>query len=254
MAASETIEALLLSEGWSQSYVERALKSYEYIRHINCLLFDKYSKFHTTFLSLNEVNQLKITDSIDFRDPTSNGKFVFGTIIEKESQNGTKLKILYKRNRESRQSRTIWCDTNCIGAYQFAKPESISNRPATILPNIQRGGYIDLNPICVQEHRGWRVAQICDIDPYSGQIQVVYHDNDPCRFHFYWVHVDNALECKVLDGVKNGASEVSMRVMEMNRQLRNDIQRLTDDAQWLSKKWHTDVDVLRNQVKREKMK
>lgn len=109
-------------------------------------------------MSLEEASQLKVDDAVDFR--VSTGQWIIATITQKVGSNVD----LFANGWND------WCDYS-TQLQRFAKPESISKRPAHRLQDLKVGDYIDIFP--AQRHPGWRPAEIKQIDESSGQIQVI---------------------------------------------------------------------------------
>eukprot|EP01083_Nonionella_stella_P196921 724274_1 len=142
-------------------------------------------KSHMTF---NDALKLRVGDKIDHR--CSNGLFLYATIREKE---GTKLKIHYDKHRWSKK-RDIWSNFK-KEIYRFAKPGSISRRPAHRFKQIKQFDRIDINPIyssdiIQQRTPGWKYGSIFGFDKMSGQVLVQVYDG----MFSYWTHLDNHRE------------------------------------------------------------
>ena len=132
-------------------------------------------------MSFLEAMQLKVDDKIDHRDFT--GQFMVATVIEKQ---GSNLKIHYD---ELVSKYDVWSDFR-KQSYRFAKVGSISMRPARRFTHLEKGDYVQINPI--QRHPGWTHGEITKLDDKSGQVRVRYeHNNNP---YHYWAHLDDEVE------------------------------------------------------------
>eukprot|EP01084_Bolivina_argentea_P005744 10859_1 len=137
-------------------------------------------------LTMEEAQNLQCGDIID-RRPRPAGRCELSVISEKD---GTNLKIhpLFAGNDIKYDD---WMDyTQQLQC--FAKPGSITNRPAHRLKHLQKGDIVDINPLCHQD--GWTCGVIEKVQKASGQIKIQYFFNHNMKF--YWTHCDNALEVK----------------------------------------------------------
>lgn len=150
-----------------------------------CLPFYGSCFINKTALSLDDVMNLQIGDSVDHRDFA--GLFASATILQKE---GSRIYLHYD-DWSSKWDR--WSD-GAVELFRFAKHESVSKREGHRMPDLEEGDYVDVNPIHTRpkykhRHSGWKhaeIKQICD-----GQIKVSYklpHGN-PDKSYLYWVHL-----------------------------------------------------------------
>ena len=137
-------------------------------------------------MQLQDAVKLKVHDKIDHRD--NSGRFINATVTEKQ---GTNLKIHYVGcdYYEYGLVPDVWSDFQ-EELYRFAKPGSISNRPAHRFKELKKGDHIDINP--TRTHYGWKCGEIQKLDQKSGQVQVAYEFAD--ESYLYWAHLDNKQE------------------------------------------------------------
>ena len=111
-------------------------------------------------LTLQQAAKLKINDKIDHQDTAK--RFILATIINKR---GSRLKIHY---HGWHRKWDTWCDyTKEI--HRFAKPGSISRRPAHRFKNLKNEDIIDI----LWDDGEWRAGTVSHFDGQSGQIKVV---------------------------------------------------------------------------------
>ena len=152
------------------------------IQNSHNMAMDKSSiPLFKSHMQLQDAFKLKLNDKIDHRD--SSGRFVYATVSEKQ---GTNLKIHYVGWA---RKWDVWSDFQ-EELYRFAKPGSISNRPAHRFKELKKGDHIDINP--TRTHYGWKCGEIRRLDQKSGQVQVAYKFADEA--YLYWAHLDNKQE------------------------------------------------------------
>ena len=161
-------------------------------------------------MTIKEISLLSVHDKIDHRDQV--GRFVYGTIAEKDGNN---LKIHYDGWQRKWDS---W--SNFEEEYhRFAVAGSISKRPANRFAALKRGDYVDINP--TQRHPGWKCGEIRRLDQKSGQVQVVYEFGD--KNYLYWAHRDN--EAEIAEFTSKAAERVESQV-EVEKITREEQQRV----------------------------
>ena len=127
--------------------------------------------FFEQHMRLQDAYKLKLYDKIDHR--RNDGPFVYATVIAKQ---GTNLKITYEGLSSACDT---WSDFK-QELHRFAKPESISKRPAHRFKQLKKGANIDINP--TQIPSGWKSGEIRRLDQFSGQVQVAYKSGNNTYF------------------------------------------------------------------------
>eukprot|EP01083_Nonionella_stella_P096508 271355_1 len=135
-------------------------------------------------MTIEEAEQLSINDMIDHRDIV--GCCIPATIVDKK---GSNLKINYPAWGDEWD---IWSDYH-DELYKFARYNSISDRRSHRLLKVKEGDLVDINPI---RHKGWKIGQIKELDPDSGQLKIAYRLDEYC--HYVWTHIDNTNEIDAL--------------------------------------------------------
>eukprot|EP01084_Bolivina_argentea_P288837 495820_1 len=132
-------------------------------------------------LELRDAFKLKIGDTLDHRDEF--GLFALATITHKRD---AILKIHYEGWSDTWDT---WSDFE-KELHRFAKPFSISQRPAHRLQSLKDGDLIYINPGL--KHSGWKPGKIVQHQQGYGQVEVSYtHDG---KNYFIWTHLDNCAE------------------------------------------------------------
>merc|ERR1712228_305513 len=174
---------------------------------INAMSLNDLATPFPSHLTLNQANKLKVNDKIDHRDRV--GRFVFGTIIDKQ---GSNLKIHHDGWSKKWDE---WCDYT-KELHRVAAAGSISKRPAHRFKNLKKKDYVDVNPL---RHPGWKCGEIRRLDEKSGQVQVVYECAE--KNYLYWVHLDNAneiAEFPTMSGLNHSYPNQQQLLDELNAQ------------------------------------
>eukprot|EP01084_Bolivina_argentea_P038422 71025_1 len=136
-----------------------------------------------TQITVNELSRLNVGDAVDYRD--GYGRFILCQILRKKDN-------FFALRFDSEYYGTSF-DEECnyvSNANNFARSGSISRRPSH-KGEINKYAKVKINPL--RKHPGWRVGQVRNIDPKSGQVQVLYHVNST-KNALYWAHLDNSEE------------------------------------------------------------
>ena len=143
---------------------------------------EDYDSYHSQILTKNEISQLKEGDEIDHQDEV--GRFTFAK-IEKKKKDDVYIHYIGWGKKWNQ-----WCNV-IHDADRFARPHSISIRPAHRLKKLKVNDKVDINPML--KHPGWKNGYIRQFDEkyHSGHVQIVYTFRGIEYLH--WVHLDNKL-------------------------------------------------------------
>ena len=160
----------------------------------NVILFLKENMTTAHYLSMEEPSELFVNDFVDYR--YDNGRYILCKIMAKDwEQNIIKLHPMSRPMRDMRYDK--FC--NITDEYtRLAPARSVSFRKIQskqhVFANLKVGDCIDVNPVYLSGHEGWKVGKICKLDRHSSQVKVLYRNDNDGRDYSYWVHLESINE------------------------------------------------------------